>query len=209
MLIPASEVISIIKYYKINVKGVLHVGAHECEEMSFYKSIGLEEDDMVWIDAIPEKVELAKTKGIKNMYQAVVTDRDGDEVEFNVSSNGQSSSIFDFGTHSKNYTDIKYVNKINLKTSTLNSFFKEKELNASKYNFWNMDIQGAELIALKGANEVLNNVEILYVEINTEEVYKGCGLVDEIDAYLLSYGLKRVKTHMTHAGWGDAIYVKC
>jgi len=171
MLIPASEVISIIKYYKINVKGVLHVGAHECEEMSFYKSIGLEEDDMVWIDAIPEKVELAKTKGIKNMYQAVVTDRDGDEVEFNVSSNGQSSSIFDFGTHSKNYTDIKYVNKINLKTSTLNSFFKEKELNASKYNFWTMDIQGAELIALKGANEVLNNVEILYVEINTEEVY--------------------------------------
>ncbi len=75
-------------------------------------------------------------------------------------------------------------------------------------NFWNFDIQGAELMALKGAAESLQHVDALYLEVNEKELYVGCGLIDEIDAFLQVRQFKRVITEMTVHGWGDALYVK-
>ena len=77
-----------------------------------------------------------------------------------------------------------------------------------KYNFWNFDIQGAELMALKGAGKAIEYAKALYLEVNTEEVYKGGCLISEIDDYLSTYKFKRVLTKMTEYGWGDALYVK-
>ena len=40
-----------------------------------------------------------------------------------------------------------------------------------------------------------------------DELYKKCGLIHEIDEFLLEYNFKRVITNMTIHGWGDALYV--
>lgn len=77
-----------------------------------------------------------------------------------------------------------------------------------KYNFWNFDIQGAELLALKGADKYIKNVDAIYLEVNEKELYKNCGLIHEIDAFLSNYGFTREITFMTPHGWGDALYVK-
>jgi FkbM family methyltransferase len=208
MLINGKEISEIISKYNIVVTGVFHIGAHECEELSFYNSLGLTNDDVIWIDALDSKVEDAKNRGIPNVYKAVVTDKDDKEVSFNVSNNNQSSSVLEFGTHSTEHSWVVYVNKIAEKSITVDTFFNRNNIDCSKYNFWNFDIQGAELMALKGAVKSIQHANILYLEVNEKELYKDCGLINEIDEFLQEYKFKRVLTNMTCHGWGDAIYIK-
>jgi len=208
MLIKTDDIKNIIKQFNINITGVLHVGAHECEEMAFYNDIGVHANDMVWIDALESKVAQNKMRGIPNVYHAVVTDKDDSEVIFNVANNGQSSSVLDLGIHKNYYPNITYVDKIVSKTITLNTFFQRNNLDGNKYNFWNFDIQGAELLALKGSLNYINSAKIIYLEVNEKEVYKNCGLITEIDQMLSAYGFIRAITQMTSACWGDALYVK-
>ena len=73
----------------------------------------------------------------------------------------------------------------------------------------NLDIQGAELKALKGMEEYLNSVDYIYSEVNSDYVYKNCALVKEIDEYLLKFGLHRVETKWYgDCKWGDAFYIR-
>ena len=76
------------------------------------------------------------------------------------------------------------------------------------YNYWHLDIQGAELLALKGAGDLLNAVDVIVTEVNTVEMYKGNPLIGDIDKYLGDRGFERALTDMTDHGWGDALYVK-
>jgi hypothetical protein len=63
-------------------------------------------------------------------------------------------------------------------------------------------------MALRGAAQSLVHVDVLYLEVNERELYEGCAMVGELDAFLEPYGFRRVWTHMTEHGWGDAIYRK-
>ena len=76
------------------------------------------------------------------------------------------------------------------------------------FNFLNLDIQGAELLALQGLEDNLKFIDYIYTEINTGEVYKNCAKVNEIDEFLKKYGFERVETAMTSWEWGDAFYIK-
>ena len=62
-------------------------------------------------------------------------------------------------------------------------------------------------MALKGAIESLKTAKALYIEVNERELYKNCGLIGEIDEFVSQYNFKRVLTHMTEYGWGDALYI--
>lgn len=207
MLISFDEINKMLLENNISVNGCLHVGAHECEELTFYKRMGLTPNDIVWIDAIPSKVNEAKEKGIPNVYNAVITDKNDEEIIFNVSNNCQSSSVLEFGTHSKEHPQVVYVDKIKQNSITIDTFFQRNNIDASKYNFWNFDIQGAELMALKGGINSIKYAKALYLEVNEKELYKNCGLITDIDDFLSRYNFKRVLTKMTQHGWGDALYI--
>ncbi len=208
MLIKDQEIISILKANNIVVSGAFHIGAHECEELEFYKKLALQPTDVIWIDAILQKVEQAQKRGIPNVYNAVITDKDDEQIVFNVANNFQSSSVLAFGTHSKEYPRIKYVEKVHQQSITIDSFFARNNIDASKYNFWNFDIQGAEFMALKGASQSIQHAKAIYLEVNEKELYKGCGLIKDIDAFLSKYGFRRVATQMRRQGWGDALYIR-
>jgi len=208
MLIPTQTILKHLKQHEIVVNGGFHIGAHECEELSFYKQLGLSDKQIIWIDALQNKVDEAKAKGIPNVYQAVITDKDDEPVTFHITNNVQSSSILDFGSHSKHHPTVKFINEIDLKTTTIDTFFERNNINSSNYDFWNFDIQGAELLALKGALKSLHIPKVIYLEVNVEEVYKGCALMSEIDDFLKEYGFRRVETNITNCGWGDALYIR-
>jgi FkbM family methyltransferase len=208
MLISFETIRSILVANNISFDGVFHVGAHECEELSLYQRFNILPENIIWIDAMKQKVVQAALRNIPNVYHAVVTDKDGDTVEFNVASNGQSSSVLEFGTHSTEHPQVTFIGKITQPTITIDTFFKQNGLDASKYPFWNFDIQGAELLALKGATQSIQHAKALYLEVNERELYKGCGMIGEIDEFVAQYGFKRVVTKMTVHGWGDALYIK-
>jgi hypothetical protein len=130
---------------------------------------------------------------------------------FNVANNFQSSSVLELGTHAKEHPDIIYDKDLSFKakTITVKSFYERNNIShPEKYNFWNFDIQGAELMALQGAAEYIKYAKILNLEVNTEKVYKDCPLMSDIDAFLSKYHFQRVLTKITKHGWGDALYIK-
>jgi len=208
MLITQEEVLHELRKYGISINGVLHIGAHECEELDFYTKMGIKSDRIVWIDGNQDKVDWAKTRGIPNVYKALITDTDDKDIEFHITNNGQSSSILELGTHAIHHPHIHYTETRQDKGVTIDTFFKRNHLFANLYDFWNFDIQGAELMALKGAKDALEFPKAIYIEVNIEELYKGCSLLPELDNYLSTYGFRRTLTKITEYGWGDALYLR-
>lgn len=207
MLIDYEEIRAALHSHGITVNGAFHIGAHECEEISFYEKLGISTDSTVWIEALQHKVVENKNRGISNIYNAVITDKDDDDIIFNISNNMQSSSVLEFGTHSQEHPHVVYIGKIQMKSTTIDTFFERNQLDASKYDFWNFDIQGAELLALKGGSKSIKHAKVIYLEVNERELYTGCGLIGDIDILLEQYNFKRVLTNITQHGWGDALYL--
>ena len=202
MLISLHE---LIQKYNVNIKGILHVGAHECEEIVDYEKY-IPRNKILWVEAMPDKVEISKSR-FQNLLieNAVVSDVE-ETVKFNVSNNGQSSSILEFGLHSTFHPHVHYVTSFQAQTQLLKNIICKYDI---EYNFLNFDIQGAELKALKGMEEYLNKVDYIYTEVNCDYVYKDCAIVDEIDEYLKQFGLYRVETQWCqNFRWGDAFYIR-
>jgi FkbM family methyltransferase len=207
MLIPFRQCCDILKAYDRIPRGVLHIGAHECEELNDYMQSGINPNDIIWIDAIQEKVSQMTADGVLNVYCAAL-DKLEQVVKFHITNNGQSSSLLDFGTHKDSYPDIQVVESREVKTQTLKNFIESNSINIEKCNFWNLDIQGKELDVLQSGKEYLIYADAIYCEINTQEVYRGCSTLDKLDEFLLDNGFIRVKISMTDNGWGDALYLR-
>jgi FkbM family methyltransferase len=207
MLIPFEEVFNYIQSLGHRITGILHVGAHECEEKYDYNRFGISDQSIYWVEGNEEKVQKMKQKGIPNLYHALVDEVEHD-VEFYITNNGQSSSLLPLDTHAKHYPQIVVVQTIPMKTTTLKSLIEKESIPISKCNFWNFDIQGAELLALKGAGDCIQSADFIYLEVNIETLYKECALLSDLDQYLGSQGFVRVTVKLTEAGWGDALYVR-
>jgi hypothetical protein len=202
-----NEVNDILLKNNIKITGVMHIGAHECEELHAYNKLGVANEDIIWIEAINEKVIQAKNRNIPNVYNAVITDKDDDDIIFNISNYIQASSVLELGFCSREHPNIVYINQIHLKSITINSFFERNNINENKYNLWNFDIQGAELMALKGATKYIKYAKAIFLEICESELYAHQALLKDIDLYLSQYNFKRVITKFTPFTWGEALYI--
>ena len=206
MLIPYSD---LIKKYNLNVSGILHIGAHECEELKDYLSGGIDSNNIYWVEGQEILVKNMKNKGVSNIYHALIDDEDNREVTFNISNNGQSSSILEFGSHSIHHPQVHYVSSYKHKTTRLDTLIESFNIPINILNFLNLDIQGVELRALKSMEKYLHYVDYIYTEVNIEEVYRECDTINTIDDYLKRFGFERCDTRIyKQFGWGDAFYIK-
>lgn len=186
--------------YNIQVNGVLHIGAHVCEEAPLYKSWSVPDQNIVWVDAIPR---------VDGVYAALISDTDGEQVTFRITNNHQSSSMLELGTHLSQHPDVYEIGQQIMTTTTVNTFLKRLPPDVQKsINYLHLDIQGAELKALKGASALLQQLDVIVTEVNMEHLYKDCALLPDIDSFLLDYGFKRVGLSLTKHQWGDAMYIK-
>ncbi len=198
--------------HHIKADSALHLGANTGQEAEVYSRLGIKR--VIWVEALPD-IHQQLCENIKRFpgqaaVLACIGDRDGDKVTFHRASNGsQSSSFLEFGTHAKSYPDTVFTETIEMETvrvdSLMNAWFPD-HLMMGRW-FLNIDLQGAELLALRGMGNLLWHIEHVYTEVNTEEVYKGCPLVGEIDDYLRAFGFHPRETKMMgNAGWGDKLY---
>ena len=186
-------------------RSVIHVGAHFAEEASYYHQVGAE---VLWVEANPDLCQqiTARINRFPNqrLAMALLSDAADQEIDFNVANNTHCSSILPLKDHAEIYPDFKYVGKVRLKTTTLDAI----SALLPQANILNLDVQGAEGLVLAGGQQILEQVDVIYTEINFREMYEGCPLAITLDAIMASHGFFRELTIDTDKGWGDAIYTK-
>lgn len=203
MLISVGE---LVDKFGIKPKAVLHVGGHLGEEHHDMNLHGWGANGVYWVESQEKLCDQMRSKfeGTNNrVINATVWSENGIKKTFHENVNSQSSSLYDLGTHKESYPDFVEIRSREVTTSTLDSLTSIPE----GIEFINLDIQGAELEALKGASRILRGVNWIYTEINRKHVYESCPLVNEIDEFLKTQGFKRVATRWSFGeDWGDALY---
>ena len=191
-------------------QGVIHIGAHMAEELTVYNDNGI--NRIIWIEANPDLIpplcNKLYGKSGSSVFSFAAHEMDGLTIEFNISNNGESSSIYKFGTHASEYPYIHFVKTVQVNTQRVDTLMEKSGYDRLLFDFVNLDIQGAELLALRGMSDQLKHVKYVYTEINERPLYEGCALMPEVDSYLSSLGFSRVDTRITQHGWGDCLYIK-
>ncbi len=193
------------KKYNMNIKGIIHVGAHYGEELSEYVDNGIQ--DIIVFEPLSECFDTLALK-VTNLnaniegYQIALGSTTG-FVEMYLSDNEkQSSSILKPKVHLTHHPHVKFNGTEQVELDLLDNF------DTKDYNFLNMDVQGYELEVLKGAKKTLEKVDYVYCEVNRDEVYEGNAYVEELDEFLSQYNMERVETSWEGQIWGDALYIR-
>jgi FkbM family methyltransferase len=193
------------KKYSMDIKGIIHVGAHYGEEMEEYVSNGIQE--IILFEPLSECFDILQKKifdlnaNIEG-YQVALGSSPGTAIMYLSDNQKQSSSILKPKVHLTHHPHVKFDGTEEVEVDLLDNF------DTKDYNFLNMDVQGYELEVLKGATETLKHVDYVYCEVNRDEVYENNAYVEELDEYLSTYGMERVETSWVGEIWGDALYIK-
>lgn len=191
------------------IKGVMHVGAFAGEELRSYRGLGL--DNTMLFEPQPNLFNLVQEKTILNetVHNVALGSEQG-EKEMYVSwreggvehGSGASSSLMKPKKHLTEHADVLFKDTINVKVDVLDNY------HTLDYNFLNIDVQGYELEVLKGATASLPFIDAMILEVNRDEVYEGCPMVEDLDKFLYDFGFRRTATYWQSASWGDAVYAR-
>jgi len=166
-------------------KRVLHIGAHTGQEREMYASFDLE---VLWIEGDPDTYEILKNNleaypSQKSTY-ALLSDIPGMETQFYTMSNdGASSSLYRLDENQP-FKVVETGVKI-LRTTNLDSVLLAEDNN---FPYWVIDVQGAELLVLRGARESLKMCKYLELEVSTFNVYREQPLFSEIASFVDAAG---------------------
>jgi len=196
----------LISKYTTKIRGIIHIGGHHGQEYDLYKNLNI---PILFFEPLTNNFNILsnKTKNDNNVlaYQCALGN-ENKVVTMNVdtANQGQSSSILKPKKHLEQYHHITYDYKEEVNMFRLDDI----DLDLSKYNFLNIDVQGYELEVFKGAFGSLKNIDYIISEVNRDEVYEGCPHIDELDNFLTQFNFQRVETNWAGDIWGDAFYIK-
>tara|TARA_R100000664_G_scaffold26675_1_gene36971 strand:+ start:446 stop:1063 length:618 start_codon:yes stop_codon:yes gene_type:complete len=191
--------------YNMNIKGIIHVGAHYGEEISEYIDNGIQ--DIILFEPLVENFDILSKK-VKTLnaniegYQVALGSKKGDATMYVSDNEKQSSSVLKPKVHLTHHPHVKFPSTEDVEVHLLDDY------NSKDYNFINMDVQGYELEVLKGGTKTLEHVDYVYCEVNRDEVYENNAYVEELDEFLSEYNMKRVETDWAGDIWGDALYIR-
>lgn len=106
------------------------------------------------------------------------------------------------------------VDSVEVSVTTLDDFTEKRGI--TQIDLLKMDIQGGELMALRGAERLLasQRISLIYSEVLFAELYSNQGEFTEIAGELRRHGYQLFGLYDLHyidqkgIGWGDAIFVK-
>lgn len=191
-------------------KGLIHIGAHQAEELSVYKALRL--PHVLWVEANPKLAkplgERIKTHAASRLAIFAASDTNG-TAELNMPLlQPNVASLLPLKEMIRINPDSKQQEKVTVQTKRLDDVLASVG-QEDTYNVMVLDIQGAELQALKGAVKTLAHVDAIVTEVNYGALYEGAGLIQMLDTFLLQHGFTRVDTMTTFSNLeGDALYLK-
>lgn len=185
--------------------GVLHVGAHEGEEIEDYRG-----KRTVWIEALPSAFERLKRnvggEPLHRVVHALLGSEDAPSVTFFEYNHTHSSSLFRLGgDHQFERFGLEVSREHVLDMHRLDSILPAEE--ASKLEHWVLDVQGGELAVLRGAGDFLKHAKSLDIEVSTRKVYEGGTDKVELDDWLSHQGFEPL-WQVPQGQHGSCIYVR-
>jgi len=199
------DIKKLVNKYNLKIKGVIIIGAfYGLDEEKKFRELGIKNlaffEPLEWSFAVIRNNFLGKYP----IFQCALGNEEKKVImNCEVDNSSMSSSILTPKKHLEYYPHIRFTDglKREVDMKRLDSFNF-----GSEYNMLDIDVQGFELEVLKGGVETLKNIDYVYVEVNREELYEGCPMVEDIDRFLSDF--TRVETGWVIQGFGDALYIR-
>lgn len=150
------------------IDGGANQGQWASEILKSYPNLNL-----ISFEPTPSAFEILRLNAQKNDSWEVVNSALGNYdgmIEMNLASNeGQSSSILEPASHLIHYPQVKFDKIANVPVVRLDTYL----VNYSRPIYIKLDVQGAEEIALEGAERILEDVIAIELEIAIDYAYTG------------------------------------
>jgi FkbM family methyltransferase len=133
-------------------------------------------------------------------FEICLSDKDG-EAEFHVSSgkpdefNGKDVD-WEFGNKSSSLLPpdkllatnkwLEFKNEIKVSTIKLDTFLSREKID--QIDFAHMDVQGAELMVLRGAGNKINVIKNIWLEVESIPLYEGQPVKKDVESFMSNLG---------------------
>lgn len=117
----------------------------------------------------------------------------------------KSSSLYKPGKTKEIHPWLEFNETISIETETLENFCKDHEIET--IDFIHMDVQGAELIVLEGAENMISNINSIWLEVEKVPLYENQALKPQIETFLLSNNFICVINKVNNIA-GDQFWIK-
>ena len=194
---------------------IFDIGACEGEDSIRYARL-FPNSRVYTFEPLPENQALVLANfekfGVKNaeLQSFALADREGTST-FHVSSGkppkkwegeqwnygNKSSSLLKPELHNERFDWIEFNRSIEVQCNRIDGFLAKNHL--KHIDFIHMDVQGAELLALKGAGSKISEITSIWLEVSEEELYKNQVLKNELELFLVNNGF--IKTHDEKCGF--------
>jgi FkbM family methyltransferase len=218
------DLADLIDRHGLTVEGVVHCGAHEGQEAERYAACDV--GRVLWIEGDPEHTRALARKlapyPLQEWATAMLDETPRRRVFHRADSadgtnRGQSSSLLELGTHATVHPDVEFVGETEVDTFTLDQVMHRTWPSDERYpTMANLDLQGMELDVLRGAPQTLAALDLVYTEVNVDELYKGGTLLPGLDAFLVAHGFECIEVKLAGSqtrldaarwlGWGDGVW---
>ena len=200
---------------------VVHLGAHHGQEVAAYRDAGCEE--VVVVEANPEHCAVLQERfandGRVRVLNYAVAEHSG-TARLNVyasrSGDTQSASLLPLG-HFREVGTVKPAGAVEVPAITLDELYERHALDPRTHDLLVVDVQGAELLALRGGARVVPKLSAVLCEVALVELYEGAPLEHVVDTLLSEWGYRRLDSlyyeltdvrGQCYPAWGDALFVR-
>ncbi len=204
-------------------KIVLEIGACEAED-TIKLSRTFKNATIFSFEPLPKNFKLAsqhlkeyKAERVE-LLQFAASDKNG-KATFHVSSGhpdgvpknpawdygNKSSSLLAPNKKSGHSQWLNFSEKISVKTTRIDSFCLDR--NIEEIDFMHIDAQGAELLVLKGAGDVLQRTKAVWLEVEAIPLYESQPLEDEVERFMRESGFTCVLSTVDTVT-GDKLYIR-
>lgn len=182
--------------HKINLNGVVYLGAEWAQEAKVFNDYGA--SFVFWVEALYSNIPHAEYNlrpfPNQKIVHAAICDKDYSQVDFYIYNHPAASSLFQKKDMNKFYPEHDIVGSVKVMGMTVDTLLELHDVRMSEVGLLAMDLQGAEMMALRGARKLLNSPSLKYIcsEVVWEPLYEGGALKSEIDEFLKDYGFYEI-----------------
>lgn len=219
----------IFNKFKIPRTGVIHLGGHVGQELPMYAALGF--NRVVMVEPLDKEFkELQERVNNYNSMFDSLADFLGEEASskayaINCAVSDESNTAVLYRTRmsslsslfkpitsdfSNQWNEETTYDKINVQCITIDALAERLPYGwkAKDFSYLRMNVQGAELIALKGAKEFLDTVYIIDFEVNLTPRYEDIPSKADFRATLEDCGFSKILSYHAGPSIANEIYIR-